>query len=327
MNNFAMRQSSIAVEWRNWVLELPIDRIDRDPDQPRRKFAGETLVELAENLARFGQIQPVEVRLAGDRYVLIDGERRWRAAAIVKLATLRAIVRIEPDTPEEVLDRQFAANFHRDAMALSDQARYLQSRIESLGSAAAVSKVIGLSVPRILNITKTLRADGAAAELRDSGITRDADTIGAVVEVQKHDSAAAESLVARAMERGKLPRREAQEAARRAKEATRITEEVRRGCHAMFAPAVRDALREREVERRSPSGEPRLLVLLACEGGELQRAQWNKLSRLYGRARLALTATTTRPGCVLVEFGDHCEAFPADVLRLLEVRFEKEKSP
>jgi len=327
MKNFALRQCSTAVEQREWVLELPIDRIDRDPDQPRRKFAGETLVELAESLARFGQIQPVEVRLAGDRYVLIDGERRWRAAAIVKLATLRAIVRIEADTPEEVLDRQFATNFHRDAMALSDQARYLQSRIESLGSAAAVSEVIGLSVPRILNITKTLRADGAAAELRDSGITRDADTICAVVEVQKHDSAAAESLVARAMERGKLPRREAQEAARRAKEATRVTEEVRGGCHAMFAPAVRDALREREVERRSPSGEPRLLVLLACEGGELQRAQWNKLSRLYGRARLALTATTTRPGCVLIEFGDHCEAFPADVLRLLEVRFEKEKSP
>ena len=57
--------------------------------------------------------------------------------------------------------------------------------------------------------------------LRDSGITKDADTIGAVVEGQKHDHAAAEALVALAQEKGKLTRKEAQEAARTAKGTTR----------------------------------------------------------------------------------------------------------
>ncbi|HEX7934444.1 MAG TPA: ParB/RepB/Spo0J family partition protein [Paraburkholderia sp.] len=316
-----------AVDRQELVLELPLDRIDRDPDQPRKKFDGETLVELAQNLARQGQIHPVEVREAGDRYVLIDGERRLRAAAIAQLPTLRAIVRHEPGTPDDVLDRQFASNFHRDAMALIDQARYLQSRIDKLGSVAAVSEAIGLSSPRIVNITKTLRAEGAAAELRDSGITRDADTIGALVELQKHDPAAAEALVERAKARGKLSRKDAQDAARNAKEAVRVGEARERDHDDIRGASVRDFAEGRGTERKPKPAEPQLVVLLACEGNELQRAQWNKLSRQHGRARLSLIATTQNPGCVLVEFGMHCEPFPADVLRILNARFESEISP
>ncbi|WP_395641429.1 ParB/RepB/Spo0J family partition protein [Rudaea sp.] len=315
-----------AVDRQELVLELPLDRIDRDPDQPRKKFDGETLVELAQNLARQGQIHPVEVREVGDRYVLIDGERRLRAAAIAKLPTLRAIVRFEPGTPDDVLDRQFAANFHRDAMVLIDQARYLQSRIDKLGSLAAVSEAIGLSAARIVNITKTLRAEGAAAELRDSGITKDADTIGALVEVQKHDPAAAEALVERAKVRGKLTRKEAQDAARLAKDCARRADEEGAEPRADRGAIVRDFAEGRGSDRRPKPAEPQLVVLLACAGNELQRAQWNKLSRQHGRARLSLVATTTNPGCVLVEFGTHSEPFPADVLRILDARFEMEKS-
>lgn len=315
-----------AVDRQELVLELPIDRIDRDPNQPRKKFDGDTLVELAQNLARVGQIQPVEVREVGERYVLIDGERRLRAAAIAKLTTLRAIVRFDPGTSDDVLDRQFAVNFHRDAMALGDQARYLQSRIEKLGSTAAVSEAVGLSVPRILNITKTLRAEGAAAELRDSGLTKDADTIGALVEVQKHDPAAAEALVERAKAHGKLTRKEAQEAARRTKERIRRADEEAVEPRENRSAIVRDFAEGRHSERKPKPAEPRLVVLLACAGNELQRAQWNKLSRQHGRAQLSLVATTTNPGCVLVEFGTHSESFPADVLRIVETRFEMEKS-
>lgn len=314
------------VDRQELVLELPLDRIDRDPDQPRKKFDGDSLVELAQNLAHFGQIQPVEVREVGDRYVLIDGERRLRAAAIAKLTTLRAIVKVDPGTPEDVLDRQFAVNFHRDAMALIDQARYLQSRIDRLGSAAAVSEAIGLSVPRILNITKTLRAEGAAAELRDSGITKDADTIGALVEVQKLDPVAADALLDRAKAHGKLTRKEAQDAARLAKDRARRADEEGVGSRNDRSAIVRDFCEGRGSDRKPKPAEPQLVVLLACEGSELQRAQWNKLSRQHGRAHLSLIATTMNPGCVLVEFGAHAEPFPADVLRILDARFEMEKS-
>ncbi len=315
------------VDSQELVLELPIDRIDPDPEQPRKEFSEATLTELADSLRRLGQIHPVEVREAGDRYVLIDGERRWRAAQHVRLTKLRALLKLEPGTPDDVRDRQFAANFHRDAMALIDQARYLQSRLDALGSAASVSDAIGLSVPRILNIVKTLRADGAAAELRDSGITKDADTIGAVVEVQKHDPAAAEGLVADAIARGKITRKEAQEAARTAKgkairSADDATDEHSHGF------AARDFAEGRGSGGRKPKpAEPKLVVLLACDGPEGQRAQWNKLSREHGRARLSLVATTTQSGCVLVEFGDnHSEPFRADTLRILDAVYETDKS-
>jgi len=315
-----------AVDRQELILELPIEKIDADPDQPRTEFSEDTIRELAESLGRAGQIQPIEVREAGERYILIDGERRWRAAKLAALPRLRALVRFEPGTPDDVLDRQFATNFHREAMALADQARYLQRRIDSLGSAAAVSEAIGLSVPRVLNIVKTLRADGAAAQLRDSGITRDADTIGAVVEVQKHDPAAAEALVASATEKGKITRKEAQEAARTAKGKARNVSTDDADDDDMRGATARDFSERRGGGRKARPAEPKLVVLLACDGTELQRANWNKLSRQHGRARLSLVATTTQPGCVLVEFGDHSEPFPVDALRILDARYETEKT-
>jgi len=315
-----------AVDRQELVLELPIDKIDADPDQPRTEFSEDTIRELAESLQCAGQIQPIEVREAGDRYILIDGERRWRAAQVAALPALRALVRFEPGTPDDVLDRQFATNFHREAMALTDQARYLQRRIDSLGSAAAVSKAIGLSVPRVLNIVKTLRADGAAAQLRDSGITKDADTIGAVVEVQKHDPAAAEALLETAKEKGKLTRKEAQEAARTAKGKARNASIDDADDDDMRGAATRDFIEGRGGGRKSRPTDPKLVVLLACDGTELQRANWNKLSRQHGRARLSLVATTTQPGRVLVEFGEHSEPFPTDALRILDAHYETEKT-
>jgi ParB family chromosome partitioning protein len=314
-----------AVDAQELVMELPIESIDADPHQPRTEFNEDTIDELAESLRRSGQIQPIEVREASGRYVLVDGERRWRAAKRASLATLRALVRFEPGTPDDVLDRQFAANFHREAMALVDQARYLKKRLDKLGSAAAVSEAIGLSAPRILNIVKTLRAEGAAAELRDSGITKDADTIGALVEVQKHDPAAAEALVASAKDKGKLTRKEAQDAARAAKGKTRDASNDD-GDDETPGATARDFSEGRGGGRKSRPADPKLVVLLACDGTELQRAHWNKLSRQHGRARLSLVATTTQPGCVLVEFGEHSEPFPTDALRILDAHYETEKT-
>lgn len=304
-----------SVDAQELVLQLALDGIDPDPDQPRTHFDEASLAALADNLRHLGQIQPIEVREAGERYTLIDGERRWRAAKLAGLSTLRALVRFAPGTPDDVLDRQFAANYQREAMLLADQARYLQKRIDQLGSAAAVSEAIGLSVGRILNIVKTLRAEGAAAQLRDSGLTRDADTIGAVIEVQKRDPKAAAALIARAKENGKLTRKEAQNAARAAKGKIR-DEDTGRGA------LVRDIAEGCGRERKPKITEPQLIVLLVCDGTPAQQTQWNRLAREHGRAHLSLVATTTQPGCVLVEFGAHSEPFPAAALRILDTRYE-----
>ncbi len=72
--------------------ELPITSIDPNPDQPRRVFAEDDLEGLAGSIRIHGVLQPVVVRRAGDRYELVIGERRWRAAQRAGLDTIPAVV-------------------------------------------------------------------------------------------------------------------------------------------------------------------------------------------------------------------------------------------
>src|SRR4051794_21833237 len=76
------------------ALEIPVDKIDRDPGQPREEFDEEALSRLAESIRARGLLQPVRVRWSEERgrYVLIAGERRWRAAGMAGLPTITCIV-------------------------------------------------------------------------------------------------------------------------------------------------------------------------------------------------------------------------------------------
>jgi len=72
---------------------IPLDRIDPNPEQPRRIFDPDEIERLASSLRRHGVLQPVVVRRApGERYELVVGERRWRAAQAAGLAALPAVV-------------------------------------------------------------------------------------------------------------------------------------------------------------------------------------------------------------------------------------------
>lgn len=75
------------------ILRLPIEAIHRDTAQPRKMFDEAKLRELADSIMAQGVIQPVLVRKHGDGYVLIAGERRWRAAQLAGLQEIPALVR------------------------------------------------------------------------------------------------------------------------------------------------------------------------------------------------------------------------------------------
>ena len=77
------------------ILRVPIGEIDPNPLQARRVFQDEKLQELAQSISTNGVIQPLVVRRKEDRYQLVAGERRWRAA---KLAGLDRVVRVR--TPD-----------------------------------------------------------------------------------------------------------------------------------------------------------------------------------------------------------------------------------
>ena len=75
------------------VVEIPLGDIDPNRDQPRKKFDDEALAQLADSIRHSGVLSPILVARSGERYTIIAGERRWRAARLAGLETIPAIVR------------------------------------------------------------------------------------------------------------------------------------------------------------------------------------------------------------------------------------------
>ncbi|MGE3819745.1 MAG: ParB/RepB/Spo0J family partition protein, partial [Isosphaeraceae bacterium] len=107
------------------VSQIAIDRIERDPTQPREDFDADALERLAQSLKTRGLLQPLRVRWdAGlDRYVILCGERRWRAARMAGLESLACVI-IEGDlSPQERLAVQLVENALREDLRPIEQAK------------------------------------------------------------------------------------------------------------------------------------------------------------------------------------------------------------
>lgn len=117
------------------VVLIPPDRIDRDPGQPREEFDEESLQRLAESLKTRGQLQPIRVRWDEDRgvYVVIAGERRWRAARMAGIATLAAVVVEGAIDPAELLAVQLVENALREDLQPVEQARAYRRLMDTKG--------------------------------------------------------------------------------------------------------------------------------------------------------------------------------------------------
>lgn len=113
---------------------IGVDRIERDPDQPREEFDPEALSRLAESL-KTGQVQPIRVRWAEERgvYVLIAGERRWRAARQAGLKELQAVIHEGPLTPADILGLQLVENALREDLKPVEQARAYRRLLDARG--------------------------------------------------------------------------------------------------------------------------------------------------------------------------------------------------
>ena len=103
------------------VRELPVDRIDPNPDQPRLSFDPDTLNELAASLKEHGVLQPILVRPRPDgRFQLIAGERRWRASKLAGLDAIPALV--EEIDDETALEIAIIENLQREDLSPLDEA-------------------------------------------------------------------------------------------------------------------------------------------------------------------------------------------------------------
>ena len=108
------------------LLAVRVDAIDPDPDQPRSTFNEDSLHELSESIRQDGVIQPIEVTQSGSgRYLIVHGERRWRAAQLAGLSTVPAVVRRRDYDDVTRFVRQVVENIQREDLNDVDRAAAL----------------------------------------------------------------------------------------------------------------------------------------------------------------------------------------------------------
>ncbi len=139
------------------TAEIDIDRIVPNPTQPRKEFDEEALDELAESIRQLGIIQPLTVRKGADgRYVLISGERRWRAARRAGLAALPVYIREVDD--ENLHAMALVENIQRQDLNAIEIALGLQRLIEECHlTQEALSQKVGKNRSSVANYLRLLK--------------------------------------------------------------------------------------------------------------------------------------------------------------------------
>jgi ParB family chromosome partitioning protein len=114
---------------------IPVDKIEADASQPREEFESEALERLADSLKQRGQLQPIRVRWDGDKekYVIIVGERRWRAARMAGLAELVCIISAKDASESDVLIEQLVENCLREDLRPMEKAKAFKTLMDSQG--------------------------------------------------------------------------------------------------------------------------------------------------------------------------------------------------
>lgn len=136
---------------------LPVEKIVPNPDQPRRDFQPEALNDLANSLRQKGVIQPLIVRQIGqeDRYEIVAGERRWRAAQIAQLHELPVIVREFSDS--EVLEIAIIENIQRAELNAIEEALAYKQLMQRFGhTQEKIAEALSRSRSHIANLLRLL---------------------------------------------------------------------------------------------------------------------------------------------------------------------------
>jgi ParB family chromosome partitioning protein len=139
------------------VLDLALDRIERNPDQPREAFDETLLGELAASIAVHGVLQPIIVRARADgAYELVAGERRLRAARMAGLETIPAILR-EPSEAGSSLELALIENIQRTDLNPIEAAHAYRELIDRFGlTHDAVARQVGKSRVAVSNALRLL---------------------------------------------------------------------------------------------------------------------------------------------------------------------------
>ncbi len=150
------------------AAEVPVDRLDPNPVQPRTVLDPVRLGELAASIQESGIVQPILVRRAGGRYQIIAGERRWRAAQQLGLATVPVTVRDVPD--DRLLELALVENIQRAELSPLEEAQAFQRLQEELKlTQEEVARKVGRDRSTVANTLRLLRLPREVRELLAAG--------------------------------------------------------------------------------------------------------------------------------------------------------------
>ena len=148
---------------------LPISKVEPRKDQPRSRFAEDTLDELTESIRQYGLIQPITVRkLDGGYYQIVAGERRWRAA---RAAGLREVpVRIIEADDRRAMELALVENLQREDLNPIEEAKGYRTLMEEYGmTQEEASGAVGKSRPAVANALRLLNLSAPVLALVEDG--------------------------------------------------------------------------------------------------------------------------------------------------------------
>jgi ParB family chromosome partitioning protein len=148
--------------------EVPIERLEPNPVQPRTVMDPEALRGLAASIRESGMVQPILVRPHDGRYQIIAGERRWRAALELGLRTVPVTVRTVPD--ERLLELALVENIQRQELSALEEAQaYVRLQEELHLTQEQVAQKVGRDRATVANTIRLLRLPREARELLAAG--------------------------------------------------------------------------------------------------------------------------------------------------------------
>ena len=153
----------------NGLLLIPIENIFRDENQPRKEFDKEKIEELSQSIHKNGLIQPlILTKKDNDNYMLVAGERRWRAAQIANLKMIPSLLLPEDLDKDEI---SLIENIQRENLKISEEAQAYQRLIDkNKYTHEELAKIVGKSRSHITNLLRILSLDPYFFDLLNKGV-------------------------------------------------------------------------------------------------------------------------------------------------------------
>lgn len=151
------------------IKKVLVSDIKPNPNQPRKNFDEVLLTELSQSIQKFGVLQPLIVVRSGEHYLLVAGERRWRASKLAGLKELPVIVRTDEEL--EQLEISLIENVQRVDLSPIEQAVSIARLREQFNmSFEDIASRLGKAVPTINNIVRLLQLPKSSREALDNSL-------------------------------------------------------------------------------------------------------------------------------------------------------------